>query len=89
MNDLTTYRMGCGSEEADWGALCYIAHTLNCMVPDGRLQAIADILPDLLELAESGIGYTPDYFREKWDMDNELTEIKAKLRDALGGTDNE
>ena len=45
------------------------------VAPDATLQDIAKILPDLIELAAEGIGYTSDYFRDKWEMDERLEEI--------------
>lgn len=36
-----------------------------------------------VELAEEAMGYATEYFREKWRMDERLTEAKA----ALGGND--
>lgn len=36
---------------------------------------------ELIELAEEAIGYTPHYFREKWNLDARL----AKARKALSG----
>jgi hypothetical protein len=88
MSDLTTYRISTNPDRdnvdiTEYWVSDHEQRDAGWLVPDTRLQAIADILPDLLELAESGIGYTPDYFVEKWGMDKELAEIKAKIKDAL------
>ncbi len=46
-----------------------------------RLAAIVRVLREALEaaeyLAEEGMSYTPEYFREKWDMDARLKAIQA------------
>jgi len=36
-------------------------------------------LTDLFELAREAMGYTPDYFRMKWSMDERLAELKQRL----------
>lgn len=36
-------------------------------------------IDDLLELAEEAIAYAPDYFRQKWQLDERLTELKRRL----------
>lgn len=36
-------------------------------------------LDDLFELAEEAMSYTDKYFREKWEMDSRLTELRKRL----------
>lgn len=36
---------------------------------------MASRIEALVELAEEAIGYAPDYFREKWSLDERLAEL--------------
>ena len=64
-------------EGIPWKDVLLVAQRVGALTPDSRLQAIADVLPDLIELAQEGIGYTSDYFRDKWEMDTRMNEILA------------
>ena len=81
MSDLTRYTYEVyGILHGDWNGVvpdgAFLATIRpGWLVPDSTLQDIAKILPDLIELAAEGIGYTSDYFRDKWEMDERLEEI--------------
>lgn len=36
-------------------------------------------LAELFELCEEAMGYTPDYFRQKWEMDKRLDDLEQRL----------
>lgn len=60
--------------------------------PDGCMKLVQGALKyderrstevrDLIELAEEAMGYTDSYFLQKWDMDERLQSLKARL---IGG----
>ena len=49
---------------------------------EGFVEVPISVIDDLLELCNSGIAYTSDYFRDKWGMDEEFWAIEARLKEA-------
>jgi predicted RNase H-like HicB family nuclease len=45
-----------------------------------EVDRLRDLLREALDLADEAIGYTPEYFQDKW----ELPQTAARLRRALG-----
>ena len=39
-------------------------------------KEIEELIDDMIDLAEEGILYTPDYFKTKYKMDEQLSKIK-------------
>ena len=42
-------------------------------------SALMVALDEVIDLAEEGIGYTSQYFREKWNMDGRLSDLKKNI----------
>lgn len=52
-----------------------MADTFRC--PCGAISA----LDAAIDLAEDAISYVPNYFREKWNMDEQLAAVKASRKE--------
>jgi predicted nucleic acid-binding Zn-ribbon protein len=44
-----------------------------------RIAALKEALRDAIQFAVEGWSYAPDYFKEKWEYEKELAELRARL----------
>lgn len=52
-----------------------------------RVQELEAVLADAVALAEEGWSYASDYFKEKWNYEGELAEIRARAALSQDATD--
>lgn len=47
------------------------------------MKSIEELIDDIIELAEEGVLYTPDYFKDKYKMDEQLNQSKDNKAEIL------
>ena len=60
--------------------LCYQAFE-EADVKNHRIEQLEEALRNCMSLAREAMSYVDQYFRSKWNMDDELYEIKKVLRE--------
>lgn len=65
---------------ASFARLCYEAFE-NTDVLYHRIEQLEEALRNCMSLAREAMSYVDPYYRSKWDMDDQLGEIKKVLRE--------
>jgi chromosome segregation ATPase len=47
------------------------------------MKSIEELIDDIIELAKEGVLYTPDYFKDKYKMDEQLNQSKDNKAEIL------